>query len=349
MKLKTKISILTGSILFTVAIHYGWVLDPLFGDTHWVHALHGRFCYIPIVIGASWFGLRGGLISAAIITVFVVPYIFIYELSDHNYSSEFVEILFYFSIAILTGAIIDRELLLRKKHEKTELELERSKHLSMIGEMTASVAHEIKNPLASLKGAVEIINDTSTNENEKDEFKNIAISEIKRIDSTVKDFLLYSRPQKAKLTELNLSELIITSIKQLENQAVEENITFQTDIKSDLFIKGDREKLHQVLLNLILNSIQASPPHSEIIISAGKDCNNTITLSVKDFGDGIPSENIEKIFDPFFTTKSSGTGLGLAIVKSIVEELDGEIKITSSEQSGTKFTISFDKISGNNQ
>jgi signal transduction histidine kinase len=345
MKLKTKISILTGSILFTVAIHYGWILDPLFGDTHWVHALHGRFCYIPIVLGASWFGLRGGLISAAIITVFVVPYIFIYDLSDHNYSSELVEIVFYFAIAVLTGAIIDRELLLRRKHEKTELELERSKHLSIIGEMTASVAHEIKNPLASLKGAVEIINDKSTEEDKKVEFKNIAISEIKRIDNTVKDFLMFSRSQKPNLTKLNLSESIHTAIKQIEKQASEHNISIEAEIDSNLLISGDREKLHQVFLNLILNSIQASPPQSKIIVSAiSRD--NTIEISFKDFGHGISQENMDKLFDPFFTTKSSGTGLGLAIVKSLVEELGGQISVSSSKDSGTEFIISFTKISG---
>lgn len=348
MKIKSKITILIGSILFTVAIHYGWILDPLFGQTHWVHALHGRFCYIPIVIGASWFGLRGGLISAAIITIFVVPYIFINKLSSHNYSGELVEIVFYFAIAILTGAIIDRELLLRKKHEKTELELERSKRLSMIGEMTASVAHEIKNPLASLKGAVEIINDSSTQENEKNEFKNIAISEIKRIDSTVKEFLLFSRPQKTNITEFDLTDLVNTVIRQMENQASKQNISIHSNIESEIVISSDREKLHQVLLNLILNSIQASPSDSKIIISA-KTNQNAVELSVKDFGEGISSENIEKVFDPFFTTKSSGTGLGLAIVKSIVEELGGKINVTSSKDLGTKFVISFEKSSGNNK
>jgi len=348
MNIRTKLSILIGSILFTVAIHYGWILDPLFGETHWVHALHGRFCYIPIVIGASWFGLRGGIISAAIITVLVVPYIFINDLSTHNYSGELVEIFFYFAIATLTGAIFDRELSLREKHEKTELELERSKRLSMIGEMTASVAHEIKNPLASLKGAIEIINDTSVQEDEKKEFKNIAISEIKRIDSTVKEFLLYSRPKKINLAEFNLTDLIQTTVKQMENQAHEQNISIQTEIESDILILGDREMLHQVLLNLILNSIQASYPKSKIIISANA-VHDTVEISVKDFGEGIPSENIEKVFDPFFTTKSSGTGLGLAIVKSIIEELGGEIKVTSSKDSGTEFVIFLNRLSGDNK
>ena len=342
--MRYKIAILTSTIALTVGIHYGWILEPIFGEQHWIHAIHGRFCYIPIVLGASWFGIRGGLIVAATISVSVLPFILSSALGEHNLWGELVEIIFYFAIAVLTGWIIERELSLRKKHEETTLQLEKAHKLSLIGQMTASVAHEIKNPLASIKGGLEIVLDKDTPETEKKEFEQIIFGEIQRMDNTIKEFLDFSRPKEVRTEKLDINAAITTVAKQLQKQADENNISINYNSHGPHFIHGDKEKIQQVLLNLILNALEASPNNSEILITA-RQKDNKIIIDISDTGAGIPKDTLEKIFEPFFTTKSSGTGLGLAVVKTIIENHHGMITIDSGS-SGTRVNLSFSAYKG---
>ena len=338
---KTRIGLLAGTVAKTLGIHYGWILEPIFGSSHWIHAVHGRFCYIPIVIAASWFGLRGGLITAAVVSALVLPYILIDVDGAHNLSGELVEIIFYFAIASLTGALIDREFALRRKQEETQLQLERSHKLSIIGQMAASVAHEIKNPLASIKGAVEIIGDESTPAKDRSEFQSLVGKEIRRIDNTVHEFLQYARPRESRMERLNLSQTVSAALKQLDPQAQSNGITLDEQVTADLFINGDSEKLHQVILNVVLNSIDASVSPGRIEISLADVNAGKVRLSIRDFGCGIAEKDLSRIFEPFFTTRTSGTGLGLAIVKAIVENHRGTIVVTSQENRGTEVQITF--------
>lgn len=330
-----KLVFLTGLVGLTLAIHYGLVLETIFGHSPWIHAIHGRFCYIPIVIAAIWFGVRGALLTAAIISAAVIPLIL--GLTSHpiDLSGELVEIIFYFAIATLSGALIGREWRSRRKQEETQRQLERAQRLSMIGQMAAGVAHEIKNPLASIKGAVEIMCDDSTPINDRDDFRVIAQSEIKRVDSTIKEFLSFARPKESRFERLDLSEVVKSGLKQMESQMHKTGLSLEQQIRDGVYISGDPEKLQQVFLNLLLNAIDASRSGSKIDVSMRTTGNGTARLAITDSGSGISEEDLEKVFDPFFTTKSSGTGLGLAIVKAIVEDHQGNIEISSTKGQGT--------------
>lgn len=338
---KSKIAIIIGTVALTVGIHYGWVLEPIFGPSHWIHAVHGRFCYIPIVIAASWFGLRGGLYAAAAISLLVLPFIIGSHQTPHNLAGELVELVFYFAIALLTGGLTDRELFIRKKQEDTQLQLERSHKLSMVGQMAASVAHEIKNPLASIKGAVEIICSDSTPLSDRNEFKDILIKEIRRVDGTVSEFLEFARPREAEFERLDFADALRGSLRQIEAHAAKAGIQLVDKINADIFIRGDREKIHQVVLNLLLNSIQASASGSAIEVGLARQGSSDVILTIRDHGTGMESPELKRIFEPFYTTKPSGTGLGLAIVKSIVENHRGTIYIESIPGHGTTVTVSF--------
>ncbi len=335
-----KISIIIGLMAITIGIHYGWLLEPIFGESHWIHAIHGRFCYIPIVISAIWFGLRGGIFAATGITLSVLPYIIKSNLPVHNLAGEIVEIIFYYAIAVLAGALLEREHSTRKKQQETQLQLERSQKMSLVGRIAAGVAHEIKNPLASIKGAVEIINDKDTASDEKEEFSKIVFKEIKRIDNSLKDFLAFARPRESELTKLDLSNTINETLKQMEGQLSKNRINITKNIKPDLYIRGDKEKTHQIVLNLLLNAIDASDENSEINIDLTKT-NNQVVLKIKDTGEGISVENQKKILEPFYTTKTSGTGLGLSIVDAIIKSHKGILKIESQPNLGTTVTITF--------
>ena len=336
---KFKILVIGIAVSLTVAIHYGWVFEPIFGDSHWIHAIHGRFCYIPIVMGATLFGIRGGLITASLITIAVLPFIFLSPLSEHNFSGEMVEIVFYFAIALLTGAITEQVMIQQKKNEQTQIQLERAHRLSLLGQMAATMAHEIKNPLASIKGSVEILSDGETSPADKKEFENIAYNEIKRVDKTIKEFLNFARPKKTEFKNMNLSESTQHAVKQISTQAEKINIRIESDISPDILIEADQEKIHQVLLNLLINALEASQSGSIIKVSLTTASADNVLLTVTDNGTGIPSEDINKIFDPFYSTKSSGSGLGLAVVKSIIDDHNGQIEVKTAPGQGTAFII----------
>ncbi|MEZ5360127.1 MAG: ATP-binding protein [Candidatus Zixiibacteriota bacterium] len=336
---KIKVGIIGAITALTLGIHYGIILEPIFGDSHWIHAIHGRFCYIPIVIAAIWFGIRGGLYVATTISVLVMPLIFGSDLGEHNFAGEMVEILFYFAIAGLTGGLVERELLARKKQEDMRLQLERSKQLSRVGQIAAGVAHEIKNPLASIKGAIEIINDDQTSDRERAEFNSILIKEVKRMDATITEFLAFARPRETRKTRIDLSETIRRSVKQIEAHANREGISVFSDICNGSNISGDEEKIHEMTLNILLNSVQVSPRGSTIRVTMEETSDKYASIRFEDCGPGIEDKNIDKVFDPFFTTKSSGTGLGLAIVKSIVDAHDGKITIKSKKDLGTTVEV----------
>jgi len=338
-KKSQKIALIGFVITLTLGIHYGWLIEPFFRHVHWLHALHGRFCYIPIVISASWFGLRGGIYTAGLISVLVLPYILGQDLETHEIAGEFTEIVFYFAIALLTGALIDRELFARKKHQEAQLQLERSQKLSLVGKIAAGVAHEIKNPLASIKGAFEIIFDRKTSDKDKGEFQGIIMNEIKRIDNTVKDFLNFARPKETALDRFDLSQTLDECLRQVEIQAAKSGVEISKTIEEDIRIMGDKEKIHQAFLNLLLNSLDASEPELIIDVKLKAEENRLIVITIRDYGIGIERDALEHIFDPFYTTKTTGTGLGLPIVKSIIENHNGTIKIESEKNEETCVSI----------
>jgi len=340
-KKSQKLAIIGFIITLTLGIHYGWLIQPFFGHIHLLHVLHGRFCYIPIVISASWFGLRGGIYAATIISILVLPYIFGHNLETHDLVGEFVEIVFYFAIGILAGALFDRELIARKKQQETQIQLERSQKFSLVGKIAAGVAHEIKNPLSSIKGAFEIVFDKKTSDKDKEEFKSIIIGEIKRIDNTLRDFLNFARPKEAEMDKLNLSQTVDECLKQIEIQAGESKLRISKNIEQGVLILGDREKIHQAILNLLLNALSASETESIIDIELKTNRDKKVILTIGDHGTGIEPDAIEHIFDPFYTTKATGTGLGLPIVKSIVENHNGLIKIDSEKDKGTSVFVEF--------
>ncbi len=341
---RIKLAILLVITSLTIAIHYGWLTDWLFGHVHWLHVLHSRFCYIPIVVAAAWFGLRGGVFTATAISILLLPYLFSSISEKGDLTLELVEIFFYFAVGILIGALVDREMGARQRHEKTQLQLERSQRLSLVGQMAAGVAHEIKNPLASIKGALEILGDQKVAKLDQEEFREIGFREIKRIDSTISEFLEFARPKETKRQKLDLSSSLETSLKQLQPQVAKAGMKLQTAIERGVYVLGDQEKIHQAVLNLLLNAIDASQAGHSISIGLAQNSSREIVLSISDSGKGMTPLEIGQAFDPFFTTKTSGTGLGLSIVKSIVEAHEGHIEMTSEPHQGTRVTITLPGI-----
>jgi two-component system sensor histidine kinase HydH len=220
-------------------------------------------------------------------------------------------------------------------------EIERSRRLASVGRLAAGVAHEIRNPLSSIKGFATYFKERYQQIPEDQNTANIMIQEVDRLNRVVGQLLEFARPVKVSPQPMSLKNLIDDSVRLVAPQAQAKQITVRSKITAQMnkvFIDPDR--INQVLLNLYLNAIESMQAGGELDVqlSYGK-ARQDIKIRVSDTGCGIQKDDLTKIFDPYFTTKSSGTGLGLAIAHNIVEAMGGTIKVESLPGKGTIFTI----------
>jgi two-component system sensor histidine kinase HydH len=220
-------------------------------------------------------------------------------------------------------------------------EIERSRRLASVGRLAAGVAHEIRNPLSSIKGFATYFKERYQQIPEDPNTADIMIQEVDRLNRVVGQLLEFARPVKVSPQPMSLKNLIDDSVRLVAPQAQAKQITVRSKITAQMnkvFIDPDR--INQVLLNLYLNAIESMQAGGELDVqlSYGK-ARQDIKIRVSDTGCGIQKDDLTKIFDPYFTTKSSGTGLGLAIAHNIVEAMGGTIKVESLPGKGTIFTI----------
>ncbi|MEW5976179.1 MAG: PAS domain S-box protein [Acidobacteriota bacterium] len=212
--------------------------------------------------------------------------------------------------------------------------------LSAIGELSAGLAHEIKNPLAGIKGAIEIIRDGM---DEKDPNRMIlteVLAEVGRIDRTVMSLLSFSRPRMGEFTQLDLVAIIAGVASFLHKVRDAQRVVFRFDHPEELpRITGDEHEIRQLFMNLFLNAIEVMPEGGRLSVRVECLPSSTLRVVVQDEGPGIPQENLPRVFKPFFTTKSQGTGLGLATCKRIVNHHGGDIRVFSKVGKGTRFVI----------
>jgi signal transduction histidine kinase len=219
-------------------------------------------------------------------------------------------------------------------------EMERAGHLASMGELAAGLAHEIKNPIAGIKGALEVINQrTDPTTPEKEIFTEI-LHQTDRIYNIVQDLLSYARPREVVLKPANPTECIQRAINLAQSQTQDKDITFHFEkSKDEIQILCDENKIQEVILNLLINSIAAIDEKGEISVELRQQNNRWLEIAIKDDGKGMKSEHLTQVFNPFFTTRRRGTGLGLSICKKIIEAHKGSIDVQSEQGKGTVFTI----------
>jgi signal transduction histidine kinase len=328
----------------TVSFHYGFLMPP---GMHVLHAIHGRLCYIPIILGAIWFGVRGGLATAFSISALTIPYTL--RIHDHHtLIGEYTEMVFYFAIGLMTGVLIEREWRERERREALQRELARSERLSSLGQMAAGLAHEIRNPLGSIQGVAELLGDDAPAGSKKRELFDVLRKESKRLGTVVDDFLTFARPRPLALAPVDVATIVARSVSQMQIDAAARSIAIDTRMEPGLPpVEADGEQIHQVFLNLLLNAIAASPDHGRIEVSAiSRDSHSSVAVTVQDWGAGIPADALSRVFDPFFTTRESGTGLGLSISHTIVSDHGGSIDIDSAPGRGCAVTVTLPVAKG---
>jgi len=220
-----------------------------------------------------------------------------------------------------------------KKHEEMLLQNEK---LSVVGQLAAGIAHEIRNPLTSLKGFIQLM---KSDNGCKKQYLEIMESEIERIDSISKELMILAKPNKNQYQVTDLEPILLDCISLLEGEAFYKRIDLKIDIEERLFpIYCDEQKIKQVFINIIKNAIESMDKPGKITIEL-KEKNNQAVISITDEGCGIPKEYISHLGKPFFTTKSNGNGLGLMMCYKIIEEHNGTISVQSEPGIGTTFYI----------
>lgn len=231
-----------------------------------------------------------------------------------------------------------------------EQEVKRMEDLAMLGELAAGIAHEIRNPLASISGSIQVLNDSLSKEEAhiNKRLMEIVLREVNRLNHLVNDFLQFARPQRIEIEEFELNRLIMDTLYIFQNsQSWSKNLDIETKIMSTLKIKSDPQQLKQVFWNIFLNASEAMPKGGLIFISAEKETGfqgssesvESVRIKIEDNGPGLDPKIAKDIFKPFSTTKKDGSGLGLAIVKRLVEGLGGEVSGENLAREGAMITI----------
>jgi PAS domain S-box-containing protein len=224
------------------------------------------------------------------------------------------------------------------ERKKTEETLHRQDKLAAVGQLAAGVAHEIRNPLTSMKGYGEFLLEDETDPQRR-EFIEIILDEIGRVNTIVEDFMVLAKPKAVALEEKNIVTIIKNVLSLLEFEARKKQVNMSFEANEDIIqIECDEDRLKQVFLNFVKNGIEAMPNGGELTVKVSVE-NNQVQISIQDTGVGIPQDKLKKIGEPFYTTKKEGNGLGLMVSFKIIESHQGKVYIESEQNKGTTFNI----------
>jgi len=237
------------------------------------------------------------------------------------------------------GMVESLDLTKRALHAAHEQQIQQASKLASVGELAAGLAHEIRNPLAGIAAAVEVLAEHRAGQ-DREITQEIQV-QVKRLNTTLSDLLNFARPREPEIAPCDLAGLVRQMLALVRADAHKHHIQVLEEIPADLpTINADAMQIQQAILNLLLNAIQAMPDGGTLTVRAAGGVDR-VRLTIQDTGGGIPAEIREKIFAPFFTTKHRGTGLGLAITRTILEKHHGTIAVDSEVGCGTMFTLEF--------
>jgi signal transduction histidine kinase len=224
--------------------------------------------------------------------------------------------------------------------QEAEAQVRRTERLAALGQLSAGLAHEIRNPLSTIKGSAEmLLKNVNADSAVSHELAGYISSEVDRTNALVTRFLDFARPLALRLEKTEITEVIDEAVAEVEKYTPPLDVSIYKNYSPDIApILIDRQLIERVLYNLLLNAAQASPPQGSVTVKT-RQLDDTVEISVIDRGTGIAPKDRESIFNPFFTTKSSGVGLGLAIVSKIVDEHGGQITVESEPGAGSVFHV----------
>ncbi|MBI5526431.1 MAG: sensor histidine kinase [Deltaproteobacteria bacterium] len=345
---------LAAAILAISLLHY--VTAP---EASQFHDIYRRLYYIPIILAAFAHGTRGGVAASLLVTLLYIPHAFFaggHGGMHHDPASgaqKALEIVLYNTVGLLTGLLVDRERAERDLHLLTahklaealqemarlEAELIRQERLLLLGQMASGLAHEIRNPLGSIKGAAEIVLSGMDPADRRREFAEILVKESARLEAFLNTFLEYAGPRPYRMDTTDLGAIASECGALLRAEAGSPAVSVSVEVEKDLpEVEADTERLRQVFQNIMQNAAQAMKDGGTLSVrvrAAGGD----VKVEFADTGPGIPAESLRHVFEPFYSTKDGGTGLGLAIARRIVEDHGGRIEASNRPEGGAKIAI----------
>jgi two-component system sensor histidine kinase HydH len=342
------IAILT-AILFCGLLHMALPLTL----AHW-HNILQHLYYLPIVVAGMYYGWRGGLFAGLLAGISSLPYsLRLMAIMQPYAADQLLDIVIFCGAGIFTGLLAQREREHRISMERTAARLtevyaelqnsfeqvKRAERLSALGQLSAGLAHEIRNPLASVAGAAGLLQRGQASEQRSKECVGIILKECERLNRMLSQFLDFARPRKPQYQIVELTS-VLEAVAGLALHAVGDKavrIRVEAPAESPK-VECDPEHVQQAVLNLLLNAIHASPDNGEVVLAARAE-NGRVSIEVSDEGAGIAASDMDRIFDPFYTTKENGTGLGLSVVHQIVLQHGGSISARRLAQKGTSFQM----------
>ena len=318
------------------------------------HNLLHHLNFIPLMLAGMWYGWRGAVIATVFAMLLHAPHVYlIYDVSRIDANDQLVELSIFGGAGVIAGFLADRERRQRFNLERTKRELEsvhqqlqqnverlkKAERLHAAGQLSASLAHEIRNPLAGISGAAGILKRGNASPENVRGCLEIIDQESQRLNKLLTNFLVFARPRTPRFQATDLRAVVESVASLAFHTAATNSIQTGLDLPDDLpEVKCDPELLKQVLLNLLVNAREATPAGGKVTVSA-RSIGSSVILSVQDEGCGITPEQQDRIFDPFFTTKDNGTGLGLSIASKIIEQHGGALVAERNTDRGMTFRI----------
>jgi two-component system, NtrC family, sensor histidine kinase HydH len=340
----------TAGILLISSLHLA--IPP--SELHW-HNVFQHLYYLPIVAAGLTSGWFGGLAAAVLAGLSNIPHnIQSLKILPSYAIDQMLDIPIFCAAGVLTGVLAERGRKHRADLERTtkrltevyqELQsnfeqMKRSERLFALGQLSAGLAHEIRNPLASIAGAAGILQRNSNLETKSLECLEIIRKECQRLNRLVGNFLDFARPRTPHYQQIDVVPVLDSVLDLARHAPGNQQIELRKNVSPQLpALESDPELLKQVLLNLVMNAIQAMPYGGEVVLSASLH-HERVLIQVQDQGTGIQPENLDRIFDPFFTTKDNGSGLGLSVAHQIVEQHGGMLTAETNRERGMTFSVS---------
>jgi signal transduction histidine kinase len=294
------------------------------------HTIYAELHYIPVLISALIFGLRGALFAAAAIVVVYAPYlVYTWTGSWFVLLVHSVHVIFPAFLGVVVGFLIELQ-------TKKNAELERNRYLAGLGQAGAALVHDLRNPVITIRGFSKRI---EQGKGDTQMSAKIIGEAVQRIEAVIDSVLIFAKPLSVMIREEDISAFL-REVVELENDKAEEHrVNLVKEFpESEITAKIDRILMQRALLNVVTNAVEASRAGQDVVVSASRS-RISIKIGVTDKGEGMDEETLKNLFVPFFTRKARGTGLGMAITKKIVEEHRGGIEVTSKKGSGTRITI----------